>query len=123
MQAFLTRLRDGRPDALRSVRAAGAALGEVIALCIHMLNPRHVVLGGDVVEASDDLLSEVRGVVYRNALPLATRDLSITQSVLGRDASVVGAMVLGIEQLLSPAEVGRFLLNLGVRSAHRNTSG
>ena len=109
MQAFLTRLRDGQPDVLRAVRAAGTALGEVIAVCIHMLNPRHVVLGGDVVEASDDLLSEVRGVVYRNALPLATRELSITQSVLGRDASIVGAMVLGIEHLLSPAEVGRFL--------------
>ena len=110
MQAFLVRLRDGQPDALRSVRVAGAALGEVIALCIHMLNPRHVVLGGDIVEASDDLLSEVRGVVYRNALPLATRELSITRSVLGRDASMVGAMVLGIEQLLSPTEVGRFLV-------------
>jgi len=109
MQAFLTRLRDGQPDALRSVRAAGAALGEVIAVCIHMFNPRHVVLGGDVVEASDNLLSEVRGVVYRNALPLATRELSITQSLLGRDAPIVGAMVLGIEHLLSATEVGRFL--------------
>jgi predicted NBD/HSP70 family sugar kinase len=109
MQAFLTRLRDGQPDALRSVRAAGAALGEVIAVCIHMFNPRHVVLGGDVVEASDNLLSEVRGVVYRNALPLATRELSITQSLLGRDAPIVGAMVLGIEHLLCATEVGRFL--------------
>ncbi|MFI1161932.1 ROK family protein [Streptomyces sioyaensis] len=109
MEAFLDRLRHGMPDALRSVRAAGTALGEVIALCIHMINPRRVVIAGDVVEASDDLISEVRGVVYRRALPLATRQLSITHSTLGRDASVVGAMVLGIEQLLSPAEVGRFL--------------
>jgi predicted NBD/HSP70 family sugar kinase len=91
------------------VRAAGATLGEVIALCIHMLNPRHVVVGGEIVEASDDLLSAVRGVVYRHALPLATRELSITRSELGRDAAMVGAMVLGIEQLLSPAGIGRFL--------------
>ncbi|KPI11579.1 ROK family protein [Actinobacteria bacterium OK074] len=109
MDAFLARLRDGAPDALQIVRAAGTALGEVIALCIHMLNPRRVVVGGDVVEASDHLLSEVRGVVYRRALPLATRELSIAHTVLGRDASMVGAMVLGIEHLLSPTEVGRFL--------------
>jgi predicted NBD/HSP70 family sugar kinase len=47
MRAFLARLRDGLPDALHAVRAAGATLGEVIALCIHMLNPRHVVVGGE----------------------------------------------------------------------------
>ncbi|MFI6620580.1 ROK family protein [Streptomyces sp. NPDC050528] len=109
MRDFLARLRDGLPDALHAARAAGVALGEVIALCIHMLNPRHVVVGGEIVEASDDLLSAVRGVVYRQALPLATRELSITRSELGRDAAMVGAMVLGIEHLLSPAGIGRFL--------------
>ncbi|MGW3646022.1 ROK family protein [Streptomyces sp. NPDC000878] len=109
MRAFLGRLRDGLPDELRAVREAGATLGEVVALCIHMLNPRHVVVGGEVVEASDDLLSAVRGVVYRQALPLATRELTITRSVLGRDASMVGAMVLGVEHLLSPTGIGRFL--------------
>ncbi|MEV0486101.1 ROK family transcriptional regulator [Streptomyces sp. NPDC050508] len=109
MRDFLARLRDGLPDALHAVRAAGVTLGEVIALCIHMLNPRHVVVGGEIVEASDDLLSAVRGVVYRQALPLATRELSITRSELGRDAAMVGAMVLGIEHLLSPAGIGRFL--------------
>ncbi|MFD3586056.1 ROK family protein [Streptomyces sp. NPDC058683] len=109
MRDFVARLRDGLPDALHAVRAAGVTLGEVIALCIHMLNPRHVVVGGEVVEASDDLLSAVRGVVYRQALPLATRELSITRSELGRDAAMVGAMVLGIEQLLSPTGIGRFL--------------
>ncbi|MEV5529504.1 ROK family transcriptional regulator [Streptomyces prunicolor] len=115
MRDFLARLRDGLPDALHAVRAAGVTLGEVIALCIHMLNPRHVVVGGEIVEASDDLLSAVRGVVYRQALPLATRELSITRSELGRDAAMVGAMVLGIEHLLSPAGIGRFL---GPRTTH-----
>ncbi|WP_326719316.1 ROK family transcriptional regulator [Streptomyces sp. NBC_00243] len=109
MRDFVARLRDGLPEALHAVRAAGATLGEVIALCIHMLNPRHVVVGGEVVEASDDLLSAVRAVVYRHALPLATRELAITRSELGGDAAVVGAMVLGIEQLLSPTGIGRFL--------------
>lgn len=115
MRDFLARLRDGLPDALHAVRAAGVTLGEVIALCIHMLNPRHVVVGGEIVEASDDLLSAVRGVVYRQALPLATRELSITRSELGRDAAMVGAMVLGIEHLLSPDGIGRFL---GPRTTH-----
>ncbi|MGW0948100.1 ROK family protein [Streptomyces sp. NPDC002623] len=113
MRDFVARLRAGLPDALHAVRAAGATLGEVIALCIHMLNPRHVVVGGEVVEASDDLLSAVRAVVYRHALPLATRELSITRSDLGRDASTVGAMVLGIEHLLSPTGIGRFLAPRG----------
>ncbi len=95
-------LRDGEARAVRLVRSAATVLGEVVAMLVHFYNPRTVVLGGAVTTASDDVLAGIRSVVYRRALPLATRHLSLSNSVLGRSAGLAGAVVVGIEKVLSP---------------------
>lgn len=46
-------------------------------MLVHMYNPAAIVLGGRMARISDDLLAGVRAVVYRRALPLATRGLLI----------------------------------------------
>ena len=48
----------------------------------------------------------IRSVVYQRALPLATRNLVLANSVLGEFAGVAGAAVLGIERALSASEIG-----------------
>ena len=48
----------------------------------------------------------IRSVVYQRALPLATRNLVLANSVLGEFAGVAGAAVLGIEQALSADGIG-----------------
>ncbi|UNS95331.1 ROK family transcriptional regulator [Streptomyces tubbatahanensis] len=103
------RLRAGDADAVRAVRAAAEPLGEVVATLVHFYNPRTVLLGGLVSTASDDMLAGIRGVVYRRALPLATRNLSLTHSRLGQFAGVAGGAVAGIERVLSPQSVGELL--------------
>ncbi|MER7084098.1 ROK family protein, partial [Saccharopolyspora kobensis] len=102
-------LRDGDATAVRQVRTAAATIGEVVAMLVHFYNPKRIVLGGLITSAGDDLLAGIRSVVYRRALPLATRHLSLANSTLGRSAGLAGAVVAGIENVLS-AEGIRSLL-------------
>jgi predicted NBD/HSP70 family sugar kinase len=102
------------PVALGLVREAAGLIGEVVAMLVHFYNPVRVTLGGSVTAASDELLAGVRSVVYQRALPLATRNLVLANSVLGELAGLGGASVLGIERILSPRGVAA----LGRPAAH-----
>ncbi len=51
---------------------------------------------------TDDVLAQIRSVVYQQAQPLATRNLSIVHTELGDEAGLIGGMVSAIEQVLSP---------------------
>ncbi|RCV47966.1 ROK family transcriptional regulator [Marinitenerispora sediminis] len=102
-------LRAGDPEAVRVVRESAAAIGEITALLVHVYNPARIVLGGAVSQDSDDLLAGVRGVVYRRALPLATRHLTLAPSVLGPSAGVTGGIVLGVEHILSPDGISHLM--------------
>jgi predicted NBD/HSP70 family sugar kinase len=96
----------GDPAVLRLVREAAELIGEVVATLVHFYNPARVTLGGSVAAASDELLAGIRSVVYQRALPLATRNLVLANSVLGEFGGVAGAAVLGIERVLSAAGIG-----------------
>ncbi|MFC4944079.1 ROK family protein [Pseudonocardia sp. GCM10023141] len=101
-----TRLGRGDPTALAVVRDAAGLIGELVATLVHFYNPARVTIGGSLTAASDELLAGVRSVVYQRALPLATRNLVLTNSVLGEYAGLAGATVLGIERVLSAESIG-----------------
>lgn len=84
------------------VRTAAGDIGEVIAMLVHFFNPAVIVLGGRMTQFGDEMLAGVRSVVYRRALPLATRKLSVELTTLGNRAGIIGAVVLGVEHVLSP---------------------
>jgi predicted NBD/HSP70 family sugar kinase len=96
----------GDPTAVGLVREAAGLIGEVVATLVHFYNPARVTIGGSVAAASDELLAGIRAVVYQVALPLATRNLVLANSVLGEYAGVAGATVLGIEEALSADGIG-----------------
>jgi predicted NBD/HSP70 family sugar kinase len=98
-------VRDGNGDAIRMVREAGRALGEVMAACVNFFNPGVIVVGGDIGEVHEQLLAGLREVVFQRSLPLATRNLRVVTSQLGDRAGVIGAASLVIESVLSPASV------------------
>ncbi|MET7845202.1 ROK family transcriptional regulator [Streptomyces sp. NPDC005356] len=100
---------DSDAQALFRVRQAAGDIGEVVAMLIHTLNPRTLVLGGPLSEFHDEILSGVRAAVYERALPLATRQLTITTSQLGADAGVTGAVVLATREVFSSDGVARIL--------------
>jgi glucokinase-like ROK family protein len=94
----------GDPVAVEMVREGGRRLGQVIAGLVSFVNPGLVVIGGGVAGLGHTLLAEVRSVVYRRSLPLATENLPIVLSELGDLAGVVGGARLASELVFgSPA--------------------
>ena len=106
-------VQEGNRDAVRMVREAGRAVGEVLAGLVNFFNPDTVVLGGALAAVHDQLLAGVREAVYRRSHPLATHVLRIEPSRTGQDAAAVGAGILAIEHALSPDQVDRVLAGTG----------
>lgn len=101
------------------VREAASQLGEVVASLVHFYNPARIVVGGGLTVPSDDMLAGIRAVVYRRALPLATRNLVISQPTLGEWSGTAGGLVLGIEHALTPDALSAALAQSPVAPTHR----
>lgn len=99
VEDLVARLRVGDPSAVEVVSQAGRACGEVLAPLCNTLNPRRLVVTGVVSQFSDELLAAIRSTVYRFARPLATRNLLIGHSVVGRLGGVAGGLVLGAQEV------------------------
>ncbi|CAA9395253.1 MAG: N-acetylglucosamine kinase bacterial type predicted / Transcriptional regulator of N-acetylglucosamine utilization, partial [uncultured Nocardioides sp.] len=84
-------LSQGDATSLELVREGGRHLGSVLANLVSFFNPGLIVIGGGLARLGHPLLAEIRSVVYRQSLPLATGNLPIVLSELGDDAGVVGA--------------------------------
>ena len=95
-------LRACESTAVRLVREAACWIGEVVASLVHFYNPARIVVGGGLAVPSDDMLAGIRAVVYRWALPLATRNLVTGDPVLGELSGISGGLALGIEHALTP---------------------
>jgi predicted NBD/HSP70 family sugar kinase len=104
-RAVVELARAGEAHAVRLVRDSGRLIGEVLAASVNLYNPSVIVIGGDVAQAHEQLLAGIREVVYQRSLPLATRHLRIVRSQLSDRAGVIGAAVMVIEQVLSPAAI------------------
>ncbi|MGH3660946.1 MAG: ROK family protein [Micromonosporaceae bacterium] len=81
----------GDPVAIGMIRDGGRQVGRVLAGLVSFFNPSLMVIGGGVAGLGHMLLAEIRSVVYRRSLPLATGNLPIVLSELGGAAGVVGA--------------------------------
>jgi predicted NBD/HSP70 family sugar kinase len=93
------------PRAIAAVRDGGRRLGEALASVVSVLAPTAIVVGGDMAEAREPLLAGIRETIYQRSLPLATRELQITTSRLGRRAGLVGAAAMATEHALTPSRV------------------
>jgi predicted NBD/HSP70 family sugar kinase len=67
-------VRDGNGDAIRMVREAGRALGEVMAACVNFVNPGVIVVGGDIGEVREQPLAGLREVLSPAAVDRALRN-------------------------------------------------
>ncbi|WBB95361.1 ROK family transcriptional regulator [Solwaraspora sp. WMMA2080] len=81
----------GDPVAVGMVRDGGRRVGQVLARLVSFFNPGMVVIGGGLAGMGHALLAEIRSVVYRSSLPLATGDMPIVLSELGDQAGLIGA--------------------------------
>ncbi|WTW98948.1 ROK family transcriptional regulator [Streptomycetaceae bacterium NBC_01309] len=94
---------EGDTVARRALRVAARQIGEVLAAVVSFHNPGRILIGGSFAAVGDDVVAEIKAVVYRRVLPLATRTLQIETGPLGDRAAVVGAVALAQEHALTPA--------------------
>ncbi len=92
-------LAAGDVETVGLVHEAGRRIGEVMATVVTMVNPRVLVVSGDL--ASAQLLAGLRETLYPRTLARATRHLDVVLSALGEDAGVVGNARLVAEMLYS----------------------
>jgi glucokinase-like ROK family protein len=85
---------EGDVTCIRLIRDGGRRLGGVFAGLVSFANPSMIVIGGGLAQLGHILLAEIRSVVYRRSLPLATGNLPVVLSELGARAGVTGAAVL-----------------------------
>jgi glucokinase-like ROK family protein len=88
---------EGDVTCIRLIRDGGRRVGGVLAGLVSFINPSMIVIGGGLAGLGHILLAEIRSVVYRRSLPLATGNLPVVLSELGTRAGVVGAALLASE--------------------------
>ena len=94
-------VRSGDATAVRLCRRAGRILGVALSDAVSLLNPRVVVVGGQLARAEELLLAGMREMVYKRSLPLATRQLQILPSRLGLRAGVIGLALLVADRVFA----------------------
>jgi glucokinase-like ROK family protein len=91
------------PVTVELVRQSGTLIGKVIASLVNFANPSLICIGGKLSEFGDMFLAAIRQSVYQRSMPLATRNLRINKSILGKQAGLVGGAYMTIDQLILEA--------------------
>ncbi|GAA2560684.1 ROK family transcriptional regulator [Winogradskya consettensis] len=94
---------EGDVTCIRLIRDGGRRVGSVLATLVSFSNPSMIVIGGGLAQLGHILLAEIRSVVYRRSLPLATGNLPVVLSELGARAGVTGAAVLASDTAFEQA--------------------
>lgn len=88
---------EGDPGCRQIVADAGAAIGSVVAGLATAMNPECIVVGGELAETGDILLGPIREALRRRALLNQLAPLEVVPAELGRQAELVGAIVLALQ--------------------------
>jgi predicted NBD/HSP70 family sugar kinase len=84
----------GDPACRRVVADAGRHIGRAVANVVNLINPRHVIVGGELAACGDVLLEPLRTECRRHAISSAAADVEVMRSTLGERAQVLGAVAL-----------------------------
>ncbi len=87
------------------VRESGRRVGEALAATVTVLNPRAIVVGGDMAGAFDTFAAGLRDTLFPATTALAGRDLQVLASTHGERAGLVGGVRLALDSVLSPGAV------------------
>ncbi|MFF4215708.1 transcriptional regulator [Streptosporangium nondiastaticum] len=91
--------REGDPGCRRVISDVGRHIGSGVANLCNLLNPRRVVLGGDLAPSGELVLAPIRESVSRYAIPSAARQLEVVPGALGGRAEVLGALALVLSEM------------------------
>ncbi len=88
---------DGHPACRRVVADGARHIGRAVANLVNLLNPRRVVVGGELAACGDVLLDPLRQECTRHAIRSAGEDVEIVPGALGERAEVLGALALVLQ--------------------------
>jgi glucokinase len=77
----------------------GSHLGVGIASLVNIFNPELLVIGGGFARAGDLLFEPARRVVAERALSPARDEVKVVPALLGVEAGLIGAGLVGFEAL------------------------
>ena len=86
-------------DARDVLSHVGFHLGVGIASLVNIFNPELVVIGGGFARAGDLLFEPARRVVAERALSPARNEVKVVPALLGVEAGLIGAGLVGFEAL------------------------
>jgi glucokinase len=89
--------RDGEGDAREVLRRIGRNLGFGIANYVNVFNPDLVVLGGGFSRAAELIVDPALEVVRAHALEPSRSTVRIALAILGVEAGLIGAGLIGFE--------------------------
>lgn len=62
-------VKSGDTAAIQAVRQAGRDIGEVLTVCVSIVNPSVITIGGALAQAGEHIIAGVREVVYSRSTP------------------------------------------------------
>jgi predicted NBD/HSP70 family sugar kinase len=92
----------GDPASVELLSRAGALIGSTLATLVNAFDPSLVVIGGGVAQAGEILIASMRQALYNRSRSLATQDVRIMRSEMGKSAGLIGAAVAAVEELFAP---------------------
>jgi predicted NBD/HSP70 family sugar kinase len=106
LRTLIEAARAGDLGSRRVVADAGRAVGAAAAMLCNVLNPRRVVVGGDLADAGDLLLNPLRETLLRQTLPSAAAVVEVIPAELGERAIALGAVAVVQRRLARAAGAG-----------------
>ena len=91
----------GDPFSIELLSRCGRLVGATLATVVTAHNPSLVVVGGGVSQAGEIFVAAIREALYRRSRSLATEDLHIVRSEMGKTAGLVGAALAVADELFS----------------------
>lgn len=95
---------NGDELAIDVLKETARYIGVGISALVNILNPRVIVLVGDIFEYDKIMLETLREVVKKRGLRISRDNLKIFKSDLGENAAVIGAATLVIQEVFKGRE-------------------
>jgi predicted NBD/HSP70 family sugar kinase len=89
----------GEPVVLALLAETGGLVGRVVAGLVNVLNPSHIVLGGNLAIVAPWMLDSLRAALSAAALEHLAASLVIELSPLGADAVLMGGIALALQKV------------------------
>lgn len=101
VEGLLAALNRGHPAAKELIAWAGELLGRALAAVTIVLDPHHVVVGGELAVLGEHLLEPAQAVLGRQKLSIRDRRLDMGVASISHGAAAVGAVLVSLDRYAS----------------------